>query len=440
MRVTRRSALQGLASLATLPLLPARAAAAAEIDVVIVGAGAAGLAAARQLAARGRSIVILEGRDRVGGRAHTDLDSFTVPFDRGCAQLRSPRDNLWFRDIPRTVMLRRAGRGQDWRLYDDGERLDCGALEEVWESHAELDASIYRAGADGRDIAAGELVDRTDPWQDLASALLGPLEIGAELDFVSTRDYARYVPTEDDFLVATGYGALIATHGRGLPIRLNTPVSLVRWDGPRVRLETTAGTVSCRAVIVTVPTGVITAGRLRFDPALPDRTLSAFENLPLGQLNKIALEFDDGVLDTAPDTLLITRSAAGEVMQFRACPFDSNLAIGHVGGALAEQLEEAGERAAIDFALAQLKTVFGNAIAHRVRGSVATGWGSDPWSGGAISYCRPGAAQAREIIGEALDQRVFFAGEAQSITAAGTAHGAAASGVSVADRVDAMLG
>ncbi len=397
-------------------------------DVIVIGAGAAGLAAGRTLIDLGRKAVILEARDRIGGRAWTESASFGMPVDRGCGWLHSADENPWreiARDLGIAVLEENPvwqGRiGERWLAEDDSARWD--AAIGGW-----FDA-IAAAGEAGHDIPASTVIEDSGEFRTLFDVIV-TWACGVECHELSTLDYSRYRDTGNDWPVPEGYGTIVARYGAGLPVRLNTPATRVRRGGKDIAVETPAGTLTAGAVIVTLPPSVLQAGGLSFDPPLPPAKQEAIAGIKVGTANKVFIAVDGDPFGM-PDTSYGTSSAGRRrVASLSFRQFGRSMVGGYLGGDLAEELELAGEAAMIDFVVGELVDMFGSGIRTHLGKALATAWFSDPWSRGAYSAARPGHAGARGVLAEPIDGRLFFAGEACSIDSFGTCHGAYRTGIS----------
>lgn len=399
-------------------------------DVIVIGAGAAGLAAARTLAGLGRSVIVLEARDRIGGRAWTESVSFGLPIDRGCAWLHSGDENPWrsiARDLGIEVLEENPvwqGRiGDRWIGEEEGARWDHAISG--W-----FDA-IAAVGEAGSDVPAASVIVPDGEYRALFGAII-TWACGVEDHELSTLDFSRYRQTGFDWPVPEGYGTLVARYGAGLPVRLSTPATLVRWSGKDIAVETPAGTLRARTVIVTLPPSVLQAGGLLFDPPLPAAKQEAIAGIKVGTANKVFIAVNGDPFGM-PDTSYGTASAdRRRVASLSFKQFGRDLVGGYLGGDLAEELELAGDAAMIEFVIGELASMFGGGVRTHLGKSVATRWFTDPWSRGGYSAARPGHADARAALAEPLDGRLFFAGEACSIESFGTCHGAYATGAAAA--------
>lgn len=406
-----------------------------EVDLVVVGAGAAGLAAARTLVAAGRSVVVVEARGRIGGRTHTDDAVFSgVPFDRGAHwlhaaglnPLRAEADRLGHRYDPRMTYKSRL-------LFTGAKGSAPGAV--VTEARTALNAALDRIAEVGatRDVPLAECLDPADPWHRLVWRSLSQM-IGADPDLCSTADVARYVDPGEDYPVEDGYGALVARAAGDLPVKLDTAVRSINWRTRQIVVETTRGRLKTSQVIVTVPTAVLTAGGIRFDPVLPDATLEALADCPLGAFEKIAMLLDrplDGYGHAYSD--VIDGPPIGrEPVNLHVQPFGRPLLVAHLGGRSAEMLVAEGEAAMAAAGREVVTHAFGGDVARRIVRTAVTRWRADPWSLGSYSHCLPGRATARARLAQPIDGRIFLAGEHCSEPSFGTVHGAWDSGIRAA--------
>src|SRR5438309_9326284 len=238
--------------------------------------------------------------------------------------------------------------------------------------------------------------------------------------------------------VIDGYGTVIAAHSDGLPMVLGCPVRRIDHSGPRLRVETELGAITADAAIITVPSGVIAEETLRFTPALPEKTEAA-AGLPLGLADKMFLSLSDADEFEKESRLFgrTDRSGTG-VYHFR--PFGRPQIEAYFGGRLAAELEAGGDAAFQDFAVGELVGLFGSDFARRVKPLKLHPWGIDPFSRGSYSYALPGKAECRAALAAAVDDRLFFAGEACSQSDYSTAHGAYLTGIAAAEQLIAARG
>jgi monoamine oxidase len=405
-------------------------------DLVIVGAGAAGLAAARVALACGLTVVVLEAKDRIGGRAHTDRTTFGVPWDRGAHWLHQARTN------PFTAFATAEGFAYDEvglarRLWSGGW-AEPALQAELDDYYARAFAAVAAAGAAGLDVAASAVIPPHPRFRAMFESWSAALS-GADPDRVSTLDYARYELTSDNWRVIDGFGTLVERFGRGLPVELATRAERICWGGREVMIDTARGGLRCRAAIVTVSTNVLARGRIALEPALPLRHHEALAAVPVGEANKLALAFEGDLAGPPGSYFVHFEHRTREAMRLEIRPFGRDLVIGYVGGRFAAELEAAGADAMAAFATDQLTEVFGERVRRQIRKAATTAWVGDPDIMGGYSCALPGKADLRPVLAEPLGERVFFAGEACSLNAFGTVHGARASGEAAARAVARVL-
>ena len=404
------------------------------LEVAIVGAGAAGIGVARSLRDKGVSFVLLEASHRIGGRAYTEEVAPGVPFDLGCHWLHSASLNPFVAIADRFGFDYSKGGFPRSALWQDGAWL--GEAE-----HAERDAFLDRnfeaveeAGRRGLDVPVVEVTERDSRWTPLFDYFLS-ISSSLDSDQVSTLDLLNYRDTEENWPLKQGYGALMARLGADLPVELNNAVTRIDWSADPIRLTTARGTVTARRVVLTVSTGILAAGDIDFEPALPAWKQEAIAALPIGNHNRICLTFDDNPFgpDYPPGISLLADDA--EPLTIRLRPFGFDYVVGLTGGRFADWLERAGQEASVDLMKEKLGQVFGTDLPRKVTGNIVTAWRGDPWVRGAYSSALPGQAHQRSALAESLDGRVLFAGEATSPEFFSTAHGAYLSGIRAAREI-----
>lgn len=414
-----------------------------EVDVVVVGAGAAGLSAARRLQRSGISVQILESKGRIGGRAFTDRDTFAVPFDHGCAWLSGGpynplvefADENGFRYTPRFFPYLE---DKTFVGSDDGGWLEPTEAAERDRYLEECERAILAAGKEARDVSLAAVVDTTSSWANQFDGYLAAVQ-GGYLHQCSTVDYASTRATGEELHLFDGYGTLIEKLGEGLPVQLGTAVESIDWSGAGVRIVTSQGSLSCKMAIITVSTGVLASNRIRFEPGLPAETREAIAGLPMGRLTKVAIQFDQKVYGSFSDDVLIYYDDPGALLNIVMGYANSTMAVAYVGGTPADELEALGTDGAVKFLLDRLERVFGSKLEQHVVAADCTRWGSDPDVGGSYAIQLPGHAGAREALSAPIADRLFFAGEATSKHHFGYAHGAFLEGQAAADKVTALL-
>lgn len=401
----------------------------------MIGAGAAGLAAARALSGHPLSVAVLEARDRIGGRAHT-VRYDGEGLDMGCGWLHSADEN------PLAARVEPAGLTVDRTLppwQNQAFNLEVTPAEQA-EFRAAFDAfeeRVAQAAAGDREGAASTLFEPGGRWNGRIDAISGALN-GARFNEVSILDYDAYRDTGVNWRVREGYGRLIERLGREVPVMLDCPVRRIDRSGPVLRLETAQGLVEARAVIVTVPTDLIARETLRFDPPLPD-LIEAAAHVPLGLASKMHMTVT-GAADFPPDSQLWGRTDTADTGGYHLRPFGRPMIEGYYGADLARGLEAEGQAAFFDFATEELVRLLGSDMRKRLAPITATMWGADPWARGAYSHALPGHAGDRRTLKAPVENRIFLAGEATAEAFYGTAHGAWMEGERAAREALAALG
>ena len=400
-----------------------------DVDVIVIGAGAAGIAAARRLVVTTRlSVRLLEARDRVGGRAWT-LDAAGFPLDLGCGWLHSAEHNEWSA-IAQEVGFEIDPTPPPWSRRAHEAGFPLAEQDDFAAAWSRFQARVAEAGRAAADRPASELLEPGGRWNPLLDALSSYIN-GVELDRLSVADFVNYRDSGINWRVVSGYGRLIEAYARGLDVTLNCPVTRIDHSGGMIRVITPRGVVKTRAVILAIPPTVIASEALRFVPALPQK-LAAAHALPLGLADKVFLRVDDPRdLPTAARLFGATDRVATGSYHLR--PFGRPLIEGYFGGRLAEELEHAGESGFAAFAIDQIAKQLGADIRKRLHPLAASAWRRDPFAGGSYSYAKVGHSDARGALAAAVDGRLFFAGEACSRHDFSTAHGAYRTGVQAAD-------
>ena len=401
----------------------------ADVDVVVVGAGCAGLAAAKHLRTAGMSFRVVEAMDRIGGRAWTTSSDFGIPFDVGCAWIHAADRNPFFPEAQAAGWtLQHHEMGLDHLWF--GKRRATDAEMEA-EKRAEIMLHACIEQYKGESDRLSTLVEACHGLR-VSATFAGPMDFGADDDEISVTDYRAAADLDPNYVTKEGFGALIHRWGADVPVTTNCPVHCIRWDGPGVQVETTQGTIRARAVIVTVSTGVLAFEEIAFSPDLPDRHQEAIYDLPMGLLTKVPLKIEGMRLGLQPfDDVLIERHARHD-LYFLAFPFDLDLMVGFVGGDFAWEMEAAGRAAAVDFVTDRLVDCFGSQARKAVRHGTMTNWSAERFVRGGYAAARPGKAHAREVLKDPVGDRIWFAGEALAGGLKQTAGGARLSGEAVA--------
>lgn len=408
--------------------------ATSEYEVVIVGGGAAGVAAARHLHDAGVPSLLVEARGRLGGRAWT-IQHNDHALDLGCGWLHSADRNPW------VAIAERQGHAIDrtpapWSRPSLPNGFPLGEQNEFRGAMSAFFERVSTAAA-GPDRAAAELLEPGCRWNGLIRAVNTYIS-GAELEDISVHDLENYTDTDANWRVVEGYGTTVVTHGAGVPLALDCPVNSIDHSGTRLKIKTGQGTLAADRVIVTVPATLLAEDTIAFTPALPEK-IEAARGLPLGLADKLFLSLDRPE-EFEPGSRLFGRTDRGATATYHLRPFGRPMIEVYVGGDNARALEAGGETSFLAFAVAELTGLLGSSFAKRVTPVAMHAWGADPFARGSYSSALPGQAGCRARLAAPVDDRLFFAGEACSPQDFSTAHGALLTGVAAADAIIAARG
>lgn len=406
--------------------------ASGDLDVAVIGGGAAGIAAARRLHDAGLRCLIVEARPRLGGRAFTVTDPSGFAIDLGCGWLHSADRNPWS-DIAKSQSRVIDKTPPPWMRQSLTYGFSAAEQREYRNAsygfYQRLDQAEQRP-----DRPASALLEPGNRWNNLIVAV-NTFVAGAELPDVSAHDLARYEDSGVDWRIVEGYGSLISSHAAAAPVALNTPVHRIDHSGVRLRIETATGAISADQVIVAVPTSIL-CNESFFAPALPGKVEAAL-NLPLGLDDKLFLALDHAE-EFEQDSRMFGRTDRTGTGAYHFRPFGRPHIECYFGGTLAHELEANGEAAFLDFASAELTGLLGSGFAKRIKPTCVHRWGADPFARGSYSFARPGKADERAVLARPVDDRLFFAGEACSRNDYSTAHGAYLTGIAAANHVLAV--
>lgn len=435
--------------LANPAIRPAFAAAAGKPKVIVVGAGIAGLSAARTLTRHGIEVIVIEARDRIGGRISTDR-SLGVAVERGASWLHGLNGN------PLAGLVRDQKLSTYFSDYDDYEVwLPGGERPEDWELEDAIDAfdSVLEKAADeadeGSDLSLLEAIDQLDPGmlKDPLSGWMLSSEIeddgGAPLSRISALQYGEDRSFDGpEALLPDGFGRVVEGLARGLDIRLGEPVRRISHGGYQVVVETAKERHSGTHVISTLPLGVLKAGHVVFDPPLPQSHAGAIASLGFGAVTKVSVKFDRCFW---PEETQFLSYAAKERGRW---PTMINLM--PVSGASILTLVSTGDYALKSEAMseaeleADISAVLGEMFGAEARPpekTVTAQWSRDPFALGVYSYPAVGNTPADfDGLAEPVADRLFLAGEHTIFEHHGTAHGAFISGERAAGKLIAALG
>ena len=424
-------------------------------DVIVVGAGAAGLAAATELAESGLAVMILEARDRLGGRIFTQQDpQLQFPIELGAEFIHGRAPEIWDLLRQHKVAVTEV-EGDNWCVRD-GDLSPCDFFSEV-------DDILRRMDDRGPDESFQSFLQRCCPdasaetKQHAVSYVTGfnaadPARVGVHW-LVQEMRAGEKIDGEPAFRARNGYSALLEIfRGRlaktNARVRTDTVVERVTWSGGNVSVDAISQgspvTFRARRVLLTVPLGVLQApagerGSIEFRPALPEEKVKALDGLEMGKVIRIALRFrerfwDQVSADSSPTlarmSFLFSRDEWFPTW-WTAMPEPVPLITGWAPFRCAERLmaENVSVVGRSLQTLSGLLQVSREKLERLLEDAYFHDWQSDPYSRGAYSYAKVGAAHAPDILSRPVEDTLFFAGEATDVSGnTGTVHGAIASG------------
>ena len=451
--------------------------------VIVIGAGAAGLVAARELTRSGREVVVLEARDRVGGRVFTHREqSSPVPIELGAEFVHGRPPELW-----------KIATAANLELYEVSERhwyFEKGKVSksgEFWRTIDRLTSSMKVAD---RDRSLKEFLDTLPDDEDTrrAKSMLVRYVEGfhaANIERVGIRglvldnEAAAEIDGDNAFRLIDGYDSLIQAlraeaESRGAHFHLNTIVKEIRWAATEIELSCAQGAAPIEfvasQVIITLPISLLKqsdseVAAIRFTPELPTDKRAAIEALPMGNVLKINLLFRDRFWERVKrwdenanqvdfrDAAFFHCPSSPLPTWWTQLPIRAPLLVGWTGGPNADRLlnQEAGggnQKASgrlqvagqtnqennselVDQAIESLATIFNlsrREIEAQLKASYVHNWRDDPFTRGAYAYLPVNGLNDQRILKQPVDRKLFFAGEATSIGHIGTVHGAIQSG------------
>jgi monoamine oxidase len=424
--------------------------AAAEAEIIVVGAGAAGLGAARLLQEEGYDVIILEGRKRSGGRVWTDYSWPGSPLDLGASWIHGSKGNP-LTELAKEFKVKTLPTDYDALLIytPQGKPLTDDEQDKLTTRFEALLEAVDEAREEAEeDMSLQAAFDHALTGQNLS--LRQKLELNYAINTLIEHEYAAdvadlslfYWDEGDDFaggdvLFPGGYDQIIKGLAKGLEIKLEHVVQKVEYDQTGVTLTTNRGVFEAKRAVITLPLGVLKQGSVEFSPPLPAAKRAAIQRLGMGLLNKLYLRFPKAFWAEEPEFLDYIPNRKGEwaewlnIYHYTGQP----ILVGFNAGRYGRQIEKLTNQEIIKAALGTLRTIYGASIPDP-EAWLITRWVADPFAGGSYSYLPPNASsEDRDALAEPVADRLFFAGEATSRQYPATVHGALLSGRRAAKQI-----
>lgn len=419
--------------------------AGSKADAIVIGAGAAGLAAARELHDAGLAVTVLEARDRPGGRAWTSFDVAPYPVELGAEFVHGENVVTWryieqfgLHTTDQMSVFNILGH-DGTQLVPHGEFVRSTPMVMAWNTHRAAQAA--GAGESLLDAMrqwcdANRVSPKDDDWR-IWSNFCGqyyaadPHEIGAP-------EFGE--PTFDgdgvrlQFRISEGYSTLFGRLAAGLDVRYGEPARRIAWSGEGVAVETTAGVHEGRVAVVTLPLAILQAGDIAFDPPLPRANVAAIAGIGAGANAKVVLRFDERFW---PEDMTLLLSPFDTQLWWRPGRMRADEApviTAFFGGSAVERMRALGMDV-VSAAVRDLERIFGVAAERMLQVGRFVDWPADPWAKMSYSYIPPGGAGLRSVLAAPVEQALFFAGEATNPVRPSTVHGALESGLRAAAEV-----
>lgn len=449
-KLTRRQALKlGAGSLLAnqVMLSPPASAQLADVDVIVIGAGIAGLAAAKKLVGLGYSVVVLEATSQIGGRIRTDR-SLGAAFDLGAGWIHGPKGNPISKLAKQAKASTFVTEDESYRVYSaNGKKISeqtiakkynqlggiYKRIDQRFDQDQPLDKAISRVSKKG-------LKDPVLNW--MASAYT-EFDTGGPLTDLSAYyfDEDKVYPGKDT-VFPQGFDQILEPLAEGLDIRLNNPVLSVEYEeGDGAAVTTPQGTYESYFVICTVPLGVLKKQAITFDPPLPKSHQRPIDQIAMGSVTKLALKFDKAYWPRKTQYFGFLSEPRGRwnyFLNYRTFS-QENILVALSVGAYARVADAMDDETMVADCMEVLRTMFGSDLPAPVA-SVATRWSQDPWTLGAYSYTNVGTKPDDfEKLAKPIANTILLAGEHTNFDYHSTTHGAYLSGMAAAQIIEDEL-
>jgi len=423
-------------------------------DVIVIGAGIAGLSAASSLKAQGYRVVVLEGRDRIGGRIWTDRSWQGIPLDMGASWIhgvdRNPISALAQKfnlttlptDYSSNILYDREGNRLSDAAQDQIDRRFTQVIEQLDRLRKSMDAA--EKPDISLEIAISEIIRKMNldryELEELNYSIATSIEheYATDISDLSLFNWDRAGDLEGgDRLFPDGYDRIVQGLAGNLEIRLGQIVKQVTYSDRGVEVVTNRGKFQADRAVITLPLGVLKNGSVQFSPPLPSQKVKAIQALNMGVLNKVYLRFAQVFWAQNPHLLNYISTNKGEWSEFLniAKYTQKPVLLGFNAGTYGISIEKLSDRQIVSEVMQVLRKIYGGSIPEP-EAWLITRWGSDPFAGGSYSHTPPGASSADyDALAQPVVDRLFFAGESTSNQHPATVHGAFWSGEREAKRI-----
>jgi monoamine oxidase len=410
--------------------------------VIVIGAGISGLAAAKSLQEAGYEVVILEARNRIGGRIFTSRDAgFTT--DLGASWIHGAGRKNPLKKIANDLKLNLFETNDDLlQVFDEeGKLIPTSQIDDAYAPYEALLKKVIANGNSSKSML--EVIKSIDP-----QALQNPLimwqltaymefEMGGDIEQISSTEWdADEAFNGPEMLLPNGYDAIVKHLVNALDIRLNEQVKTIDFT-TKPKVETTIGFYEADHVVVSLPLGVLKSGSVQFKPALVASKKEAINLVQMGSVNKFLLQFDKPFWDVKQQYFGLTDSQSPAFTYFlnlNTFSPNANALMSFTFGSDALKAEQLTDNQAQNLILSKLKTMFGSVS--NLKYFKATRWTADEFARGSYSFASVGTNKTHfDELAKAVDQKIFFCGEHTNYAYKGTAHGAYLSGIRAAEEI-----
>ena len=411
-------------------------------EVIIVGAGIAGISAAKVLDKNNISNIVIEANNQLGGRARKAKKPFGSWFDLGCSYLHEGEIN------PLTSIA------ESLKVPINYENGDIFSIEKtkylrrnkpflskknhlLKKSHDKFLKNLNFYKYKVEDSSLSSCLNICDPYYPILFDYLTGLN-GIEANLVSAVDFAS-VNDGKDFIIESGLANLIDKWAKGINSILNTPVTQINWEKDYIEIYTQSKKYICKSALLTVSNGILQNEDITFIPQLPNYKIQAIHNLPMGILNKIGVLFKQGTFKENDIGWYVALTDTNDndksqIISFEIRKKEKEHMIFFFGGEKGLDVENFPDKY-YKIITSFIKNQFGNLIGNNIKEIIHTSWGKDPFTKGSYSFALPGHSSERELLKKSLEKKVYFAGEATIKSYYGTCHGAYISGVNAANAI-----